>query len=55
MLFCVVSLGVAALCNPFRVFRNIWPYMAVVVSFGAFVLWNGGVVLGMLQLFNYNA
>ncbi|KAF4995818.1 hypothetical protein FGRMN_4880 [Fusarium graminum] len=29
-----------------RVIRQIWPYVTVVVSFGAFVAWNGGVVLG---------
>ncbi|KAJ4308738.1 glucosyltransferase [Fusarium piperis] len=46
MIFCVLSLGVAALCNPIRVLRQIWPYIAVLVAFGSFVLWNGGVVLG---------
>ncbi|RMJ18723.1 Dol-P-Glc:Glc(2)Man(9)GlcNAc(2)-PP-Dol alpha-1,2-glucosyltransferase [Fusarium kuroshium] len=46
MIFCVLSLGIAALCNPIRVIRQIWPYVAVLVSFGAFVVWNGGVVLG---------
>ncbi|KAM0350110.1 hypothetical protein ACHAPU_003273 [Fusarium lateritium] len=46
MLFCMLSLGIAALCNPFRVIRQIWPYVTVVISFGAFVAWNGGVVLG---------
>ncbi|KAH7150424.1 DIE2/ALG10 family-domain-containing protein [Dactylonectria estremocensis] len=46
MLFCVLSLGIAALCNPVRVVRQIWPYIAVIASFGSFVVWNGGVVLG---------
>ncbi|KAF4959617.1 hypothetical protein FGADI_1540 [Fusarium gaditjirri] len=46
MLFCVLSLGIAAICNPIRVIRQIWPYVAVLVSFGGFVAWNGGVVLG---------
>jgi alpha-1,2-glucosyltransferase len=50
MIFCVLSLGIAALCNPTRVVRQIWPYITVVVSFGAFVAWNGGVVLGMLPI-----
>ncbi|RSM05485.1 Dol-P-Glc:Glc(2)Man(9)GlcNAc(2)-PP-Dol alpha-1,2-glucosyltransferase [Fusarium oligoseptatum] len=36
MIFCVLSLGIAALCNPIRVIRQIWPYVAVLVSFGAF-------------------
>ncbi|KAM0082829.1 glucosyltransferase [Fusarium odoratissimum] len=46
MLFCVLSLGIAAICNPIRLIRQIWPYVAVLVSFGGFVAWNGGVVLG---------
>ncbi|KAF4974520.1 hypothetical protein FZEAL_8588 [Fusarium zealandicum] len=46
MVFCVLSLGIAALCNPIRVIRQIWPYFAVLCSFGIFVVWNGGVVLG---------
>ncbi|KAJ4270181.1 glucosyltransferase [Fusarium torreyae] len=46
MVFCVISLGIAAICNPIRVIRQIWPYVAVLVSFGTFVAWNGGVVLG---------
>ncbi|KAM0220150.1 hypothetical protein ACHAQI_000608 [Fusarium lateritium] len=46
MIFCVLSLGIAALCNPIRVIRQIWPYITVIVSFGIFVAWNGGVVLG---------
>lgn len=50
MIFCVLSLGIAALCNPIRVVRQIWPYITVIVSFGVFVAWNGGVVLGMLSI-----
>jgi alpha-1,2-glucosyltransferase len=46
MIFCVLSLGIAALCNPVRVIRQIWPYITVIISFGIFVAWNGGVVLG---------
>ncbi|KAM0432913.1 hypothetical protein ACHAPT_004618 [Fusarium lateritium] len=46
MIFCVLSLGIAALCNPIRVIRQVWPYVAVLVAFGSFVIWNGGVVLG---------
>ncbi|KAH7134263.1 DIE2/ALG10 family-domain-containing protein [Dactylonectria macrodidyma] len=46
MLFCALSLGIAALCNPVRVIRQIWPYIAIIASFGSFVVWNGGVVLG---------
>ncbi|EGU81907.1 hypothetical protein FOXB_07565 [Fusarium oxysporum f. sp. conglutinans Fo5176] len=50
MLFCVLSLGIAAICNPIRVIRQIWPYVAVLVSFGGFVAWNGGVVLDALHM-----
>ncbi|KAG5928414.1 hypothetical protein E4U42_000710 [Claviceps africana] len=46
MLFTIISLGIAALCNPVRVVRQIWPYMAVLAAFVGFVAWNGGVVLG---------
>lgn len=46
MVFCVLSLGIAALCNPIHVIRQIWPYIAVIASFVSFVVWNGGVVLG---------
>ncbi|KAK2599963.1 glucosyltransferase [Conoideocrella luteorostrata] len=46
MLFTIVSLGVAALCNPVRVVRQIWPYLSVLAAFVCFVVWNGGVVLG---------
>ncbi|KAF9773158.1 glucosyltransferase [Fusarium sp. DS 682] len=46
MVFCVLSLGIAAICNPVRVMTQIWPYVAALVSFGGFVAWNGGVVLG---------
>jgi alpha-1,2-glucosyltransferase len=53
MLFCVLSLGIAALCNPLRVLRQIWPYVSTLLLFGAFVAWNGGVVLGKLFEFYY--
>ncbi|EGR51364.1 uncharacterized protein TRIREDRAFT_56812 [Trichoderma reesei QM6a] len=46
MLFTAISLIVAALCNPLRVVRQIWPYVFVLGAFGGFVVWNGGVVLG---------
>ncbi|KAF5680089.1 alpha-1,2 glucosyltransferase ALG10 [Fusarium circinatum] len=46
MLFCVLSLGIAAICNPIRIIKQVWPYVAVLISFGGFVAWNGGVVLG---------
>lgn len=46
MLFTAASLIVAALCNPLRLIRQIWPYVTVLAAFAGFVAWNGGVVLG---------
>lgn len=46
MLFTVASVGIAAICNPFRIIRQIWPYLVVLASFVGFVAWNGSVVLG---------
>ncbi|KAK5988111.1 Dol-P-Glc:Glc(2)Man(9)GlcNAc(2)-PP-Dol alpha-1,2-glucosyltransferase [Cladobotryum mycophilum] len=46
MLFTIVSLVIAAICNPLRILRRIWPYIAILISFAGFVVWNGGVVLG---------
>ncbi|KAL7924472.1 glycosyltransferase family 59 protein [Trichoderma austrokoningii] len=46
MLFTSVSLIVAALCNPIRLIRQIYPYITVLAAFAGFVAWNGGVVLG---------
>ncbi|KOS22841.1 Dol-P-Glc:Glc(2)Man(9)GlcNAc(2)-PP-Dol alpha-1 [Escovopsis weberi] len=40
------NLAVAALCNPMRILRRIWPHVAILLSFSGFVSWNGGVVLG---------
>ncbi|KAK1755540.1 glycosyltransferase [Echria macrotheca] len=45
-LFCTVSIGVAALFNPGRVLRQIWPHITILSLFAGFVAWNGGVVLG---------
>ncbi|KAM4060499.1 DIE2/ALG10 family protein [Hirsutella rhossiliensis] len=45
-LFTAISLGIAAICNPGRVLRQIWPYLTVLGAFAGFVAWNGGVVLG---------
>ncbi|KHN98985.1 glycosyltransferase family 59 protein [Metarhizium album ARSEF 1941] len=46
LLFTAISLGIAALCNPFRVTRQIWPYVSILAAFAGFVVWNGSVVLG---------
>ncbi|KAI9158203.1 Alpha-1,2 glucosyltransferase alg-10 [Paramyrothecium foliicola] len=45
-LFTILSLGIAAICNPVPVIRQIWPYVTVLGAFVAFVAWNGSVVLG---------
>ncbi|OIW31846.1 hypothetical protein CONLIGDRAFT_242577 [Coniochaeta ligniaria NRRL 30616] len=45
-LFCVLSIAIAAICNPLKVLKQIWPYVSVVTIFTGFVAWNGGVVLG---------
>ena len=42
----LLSVAVAAACNPLVVLRRAWPYMAVLGGFAQFVVWNGGVVLG---------
>lgn len=46
MLFTAVSLVIAAICNPLRVLRKVWPHVAVLSAFVGFVAWNDGVVLG---------
>ncbi|KAK1783008.1 DIE2/ALG10 family-domain-containing protein [Copromyces sp. CBS 386.78] len=43
---CLLSIGIAALCNPLRVLRQVWPHITIMGLFVAFVAWNGGVVLG---------
>ncbi|KAI0477979.1 DIE2/ALG10 family-domain-containing protein [Xylaria cf. heliscus] len=47
IILCVVSFGIAAVCNlPLVLRRFLWPHGVVLASFVAFVAWNGGVVLG---------
>ncbi|KAK1836879.1 glycosyltransferase [Podospora conica] len=45
-LFCVLSIGIAALCNPLLVLKQIRPHLTILFLFASFVAWNGGVVLG---------
>ncbi|KAM7184484.1 DIE2/ALG10 family domain containing protein [Rhypophila sp. PSN 637] len=45
-LICLLSIAVAALCNPVKVLRQVWPHITILALFGGFVAWNGGVVLG---------
>lgn len=42
----LLSIGIAAICNPVRVWRQMWPYIIVMAMFVLFVGWNGSVVLG---------
>lgn len=46
---CVLSIAVAAVYRPLQLISRLWPYLAILVSFVAFVIWNGGVVLGTAQ------
>ncbi|KAK4125854.1 glycosyltransferase family 59 protein [Parathielavia appendiculata] len=45
-LFCALTIAVAALRNPCRILRQIWPHITILALFAGFVAWNGGVVLG---------
>ncbi|KAL1839652.1 hypothetical protein VTJ49DRAFT_1262 [Mycothermus thermophilus] len=45
-IFCAVSVAMAALRNPWRLLRQIWPHITILALFAGFVAWNGGVVLG---------
>ncbi|KAF6820934.1 alpha- glucosyltransferase alg10 [Colletotrichum plurivorum] len=46
LFFSALSIGVAAISNPFRVLRKVWPHVTVMGLFAGFVALNGGVVLG---------
>jgi alpha-1,2-glucosyltransferase len=46
MLGTTVLLTVSFILNPMSILIQVWPYVMVLISFGCFVLWNGGVVLG---------
>ncbi|KAK3934663.1 DIE2/ALG10 family-domain-containing protein [Diplogelasinospora grovesii] len=43
---CGLSMAIAALCNPVRMLKQVWPQITLLGLFAAFVVWNGGVVLG---------
>ncbi|WYZ45881.1 hypothetical protein EsH8_IX_000106 [Colletotrichum jinshuiense] len=46
LVFSALSIGIAALSNPFRVLKKVWPHITTMGLFAGFVAWNGGVVLG---------
>ncbi|KAK3324495.1 DIE2/ALG10 family-domain-containing protein [Cercophora scortea] len=43
---CLLSIAIAAVCNPVGVLKQVWPHITVLGLFAGFVIWNGGVVLG---------
>lgn len=43
---CALSIAIAVIFHPLLITKKIWPYVAILLSFGYFVFWNGGVVLG---------
>ena len=47
--FFVISVGIATIRDIPRVLTRLAPYIFLLVAFGIFVLWNGGVVLGTSQ------
>ncbi|KAF4629231.1 hypothetical protein G7Y89_g8921 [Cudoniella acicularis] len=40
-----LSLAIAILYHPLLTLTRLWPYISLLLSFSAFVFWNGGVVL----------
>lgn len=50
LILCVLSIVVAAANRPLQLILRLWPYLTTLASFVAFVVWNGGVVLGKLIL-----
>ncbi|KAH8656226.1 DIE2/ALG10 family-domain-containing protein [Tricladium varicosporioides] len=45
-ILCAISIAVAVINWPILILTSLAPYIALLLSFGAFVFWNGGVVLG---------
>lgn len=45
--FTAVTIALAALGSPLVAIRAALPYVALIAAFGGFVMWNGGVVLGL--------
>lgn len=43
---CALSIAIAIMFHPLLILRKLWPYLSILASFGYFVYWNGGVVLG---------
>lgn len=47
-----ISLLFATIANLRKLLNPLFPYLSLLLGFGIFVLWNGGVVLGDIALFN---
>lgn len=41
-----MTISIAALLSPFHLLPKLFPYILLLLGFAAFILWNGGVVLG---------
>ncbi|KAJ5907610.1 Dol-P-Glc:Glc(2)Man(9)GlcNAc(2)-PP-Dol alpha-1-2-glucosyltransferase [Penicillium taxi] len=41
-----ISFATAGLASPFSFLASVFPHLIILGAFGAFILWNGGVVLG---------
>lgn len=54
MVVCLISAALSAVGRFPRLLQRTWPYIALVVSFIAFVVWNGSVVLGKRDSFLLN-
>lgn len=48
-----ISLATVGLRRPFSLLVSLIPHIIVLAAFGAFVLWNNGVVLGKNDLCYY--
>lgn len=48
-----ISLATVGLRQPFSLLVSLIPHIVVLAAFGAFVLWNNGVVLGKSDLCYY--
>ncbi|KAI3546830.1 DIE2/ALG10 family protein [Colletotrichum filicis] len=46
LFFSALSIGIAALANPLRILKKVYPHITIMALFAGFVAWNGGVVLG---------
>jgi hypothetical protein len=43
----IIASGYLVVNKPLSLVKDVWPYLAIMGAFTAFVVMNGGVVLGM--------